>query len=114
MILLAVFGPALISVMIRKRQKKYSELSGLIIGYGVYALVIALITQSFIIYVLGMDNVTQEALESFSFFTKYVIFASVFAIIIPFLQLLVEKYISISVEVGVYDEAKENEEKSSN
>lgn len=111
MILLAILGPAFISVMIRYKQKKYSEISGMIIEYGVYALVITLFTQSFITYVLRISGVTQDALESFPFFTKYVVFAIIFAAILPFLQALVTKYVKVSVEVGVYDEEKEREEK---
>ncbi len=112
MVLLAILGPAFISVMIRSKQKKYSELSGLIIGYGIYTLVITLLTQSFITYVIRISDVTQEALKSFPFFTKYVVFAVLFAIIIPLFQALIEKYVNISIEVGVYDGTEENEEKS--
>ena len=110
MILLAILGPAFISVMIRYKQKKYSELHEVIIEYGVYALVITLFTQSFITYVLRMSGVTQDALESFPFFTKYVVFAIIFAAILPVIQALIAKYIKVSIEVGVYDEEKESEE----
>lgn len=109
MILLAILGPAFISVMIRYKQKKYSELREMLIEYGIYTLVITLFTQSFITYVLRISGVTQDALESFPFFTKYMVFAIVFAIVIPFLQALIAKYIEVSIEVGVYDEEKESE-----
>lgn len=111
MILLAILGPAFISVLIRYKQKKYSEISGMIIEYGAYALVITLFTQVFITYVLRVSGVTQDALESFPFFTKYVVFAIVFAVILPLLQALIAKYIQVSIEVGVYDEEKESEAK---
>lgn len=110
MILLAILGPAFISVMIRYKQKKYAEISAMIIEYGVYALVTTLFTQAFITYVLRISGVTQDALESFPFFTKYVVFAIIFAASIPLLQALIAKYIKVSIEVGVYDEEKEREE----
>lgn len=109
MILLAIFGPAFISVMIRYKQKKYSEILGIMIEYGIYTLLITLLTQSFIIYVLGISGVIQEALESFPFFTKYVVFAIIIAIFLPLMQALVEKYIKVSIEVSVYDVKKEDE-----
>ena len=112
MILLAILGPAFISVMIRYKQKKYSEISGMIIEYGIYALVITFLTQTFITYVLRISDVTQDALESFPFFTKYVVFSVIFAVILPFLQALIAKYIKVSIEVGVYDEENESEEKT--
>lgn len=113
MILLAILGPAFISVMIRYKQKKYSEISAMIIEYGVYVLVITLFTQAFITYVLRMSGVTQDAFMSFQFFTKYVVFAIMFAAIIPVLQALIAKYFEVSIEVGIYDEEKEREEKNS-
>lgn len=112
MILLAILGPAFISIMIRYKQRKYFEISEMIIEYGVYALVITLFTQAFITYVLRVSGVTQDALESFPFFTKYVVFAIIFATILPFLQTLIARYIKISIEVGVYNEEQENEEKT--
>lgn len=111
MVILAILGPAFISVMIRYKQEKYPEKSKMIIEYGIYTFVITLLTQMFITYILGIPDVVQEALESFPFFTKYSFFAIVMAIAIPLLQTLVEKYINISVKVGVYDETGENEEK---
>ena len=111
MILLAVLGPSLISVMIRYKQKKYSELCEMIIEYGIYTLTVTLFTQSLITYVLKIPGVTQDALQSFPFFTKYVVFAIVFAALLPFLQALIAKYIKVSIEVGVYNEEKESEAK---
>lgn len=111
MTILAVLGPAFISVMIRYKQKKYTETSKMVIEYGIYSYIIALLTQMIITYILRIPDVTQEALGSFPFFTKYSIFAIAIAIVLPFLQSLIEKYIRISVEVGVYDETEEIEEK---
>lgn len=111
MALIAILGPACISVMIRYKQKKYNDLARLVIEYGIYSLIITLLTQVMITYVLGISNVVQDALESFPFFTKYVVFAIIIAVILPVLQALIEKYIKITFEVGIYDRAKEDEEK---
>lgn len=110
MVILAVLGPGFISVMIRYKQKKCTEISKMVIEYGIYSYIIALLTQMVITYILRIPDVVQEALRSFPFFTKYSVFAIVIAILLPFLQALIEKYIRISVEVGVYDETEEIEE----
>lgn len=112
MILLAILGPAFISVMIRYKQKKYTELCEMVIEYGIYTLLITLFTQSLITYVLRISSVTQDALQSFPFFTKYVVFAIIIATVIPLIQALIVKYIKVSIEVGVYDAEKESEEKT--
>lgn len=111
MIQLAIWGPAFISLMIRYKQKKCCEIKKMIIEYGIYSVIITLITQIVINNVFRVSGVTQEALTSFSFFTKYMILEIMIALIIPFLQKLLEKYIKVSVEVGVYDRTEENESK---
>lgn len=108
MILLAILGPAFISVWIRYKQKKYSELCKMIIEYGIYTLMVTLFTQSSITYVLRVSGVTQDALESFPFFTKYVVIAVIIATVLPIVQALIVKYIKVSVEVEIYDEEKVN------
>lgn len=112
MILTAILGPAFISVLVRYKQKKYNDLPKMVIEFGIYCMVIALLTQVLITYVLGISGVTQEALESFPFFTKYVVFASIIALVLPLMQALIKKYIDISFEVGVYDRTGEDEKKN--
>lgn len=112
MVILAILGPAFISIMIRYKQQKYPELAKMIIEYGIYALIITLLTQMVITYILRIPDVMQEALGSFPFFTKYSVVAIIFAIVLPFLQVLIEKYIKVSIEVGVYDGTEESEEKA--
>lgn len=107
----AILGPAFISVLIRYKQKKYEDIPKMVIEYGIYCLLTALLTQAVITYVLGISGVTQEALLSFPFFTKYVIFAIIIAALLPLAQALIEKYIKVSFEVGVYDRTREDEEK---
>lgn len=114
MAILAILGPAFISVMIRYRQGKYEKLPKMVIEYGIYAFIITLLTQMLITYILRIPDVTQEALESFPLFTKYSFLAIAISTIIPLLQALAEKYVKISVEVGVYDETGKSEEKSNN
>lgn len=111
MVLIAILGPACISILFRYRHKKHDDMWKIVMEYGIYVLTIAFLTQSFITYVIGTDGVTQEALESFPFFTKYVFFSIIIALVLPFLQALIEKYIKITVEVGVYDRTEEDEEK---
>lgn len=111
MALIAILGPACISVMIRYKQRKYNDPAKMVIEYGIYSLLIALLTQIIITYVLGISDVVQDALESFPFFTKYVVFAIIIAVMLPILQALIEKYIKITFEVGIYDRTKEDEKK---
>ena len=109
MVQLAIWGPAFISLMIRYSQKRYKEIKKMVIEYGIYSVIITLITQLIISYIFGISEVTQEALTSFSFFTKYVFLEILIALILPLMQKLVEKYIKITFEVGIYDKTEENE-----
>ncbi len=109
MVQLAIWGPAFISLMIRYKQKKCCEIKKMIMEYGIYSVAITLIAQLLIDYGFRVSGVTQDALMSFSFFTKYVVLEVIIAFTLPFLQKLLEKYIQISVEVGVYDRAEESE-----
>jgi len=104
MVALAIGGPAFISLMIRYMQKKTIDPGKMIVEYGVYTLVITLLTQIVVTYVLGVSDVVQDAFYSFPFFIKYVIIASVIAVVLPLGQAILKKYIAVSVEVGVYDE----------
>lgn len=75
-----------------------------LVEYGILVLVNVFLAEAVIVYVLGVTEVSVEAFSSFSFFIKYVVISSVIALIIPYMEEFVRKYISISYEVKKRDD----------
>ena len=107
--IIGLFFPALITILIRhaREREQIWEMSVTLIRYGIYVLCNVLITTVIITYGLNISGVTADAFESFPFFTKYVIIAIVAAILLPYVEDMVKKYIKITFTVKVRDE-KEN------
>lgn len=108
--IIGLFGPALVSVGIRYRRQKGTEwnLMRFVMEWGIWTLINVLLTDITITYILGMQDVMEEYLHSFPFFSKYVVIATVFAAVMPYLWEIVHKYISVTFTIGVDDETKES------
>lgn len=58
-----------------------------------------LLTESLISYVFQLDSVNIEAFDSFPFFTKYMVFALLFALGVPNIRYIVKTNISLSLDI---------------
>lgn len=107
---IGLFFPAIVSVMIRNRRNTESgwRMPAILFRYGVYVLLNVLLTVCVITYGLGVSGVTVDALNSFPFFTKYTVIAIIMAILVPFVEEIMEKYIQITLTVRTYDEKRKD------
>lgn len=100
--LIALFFPAFISMAVRHRRNK--ELSWNVIAclveYAVLVVINVFLGEAVITYGLRMTGVDNTGFSSFGFFTKYLFIASVIAYIVPYVEEVVKKYVSISFSVG--------------
>lgn len=110
--IIGLFGPALISVWIKhlRSEKITCQMPMILIEYGIYTLVNVLVTTSIITYGLSIDGITVDALDSFPFFTKYVVIAIVAAILTPYIEEMIKKYIQVTFTVRTHDEKKNIED----
>ena len=107
---IGLFFPAIVSVMIQNRRNTESawRMPAILFKYGIYVLVNVLLTVCVITYGLGVSGVTADALNSFPFFTKYMVIALIMAILVPFVEEFIGKYIQITLTVRSYDEKRED------
>lgn len=107
---IGLFMPAIVSLMIRNRnnEKEDWRMPQVFFRYGIYVLVNVWLTEGIIIYVLGLSGVIEEALTSFPFFLKYTLIALAMAVVVPYVEEIIRKYISIGLTVEIYDEKKES------
>lgn len=96
---IALFFPAILSVGIEYRNSAGKGWFEYLYKYAFYLICNVLLTQSLISYVLKIGAVTIDAFDSFPFFTKYLLIAVVFAVIMPYICKVVKANISISFEV---------------
>ncbi len=108
---IGLFFPSFVSMAFYMKLSKDAvcRWQTFIIRYGVYVLLNTLITQISITYLLGISDVTESALKSFPFFIKYVLIALVFAVVLPFLQEMLKKYLSVSIKISTDKENRYNE-----
>ncbi len=113
--IISLFFPSFISLRfsLDRDNSKNQSVIQVIIKYGMYVLVNNWLAQVAVTYILNVSDVTADALNSFPFFIKYIVIASVIAIAIPFVEELVKKYFKISVETGV-DVAKDGKKSKDN
>ncbi|MCM1087937.1 MAG: hypothetical protein NC419_07245 [Muribaculaceae bacterium] len=99
--IIGLFFPAFISLSIRcARDKKFSlRTASAVVTYGIYTLVNVLLATIIITYGLNVSGVTADALDSFPFFTKYMVIAVILAVCVPYLEEMVRKYIHIKLTV---------------
>lgn len=108
MVAMALLGPGMISMLIKRKIEKYKnrETKDVIFEYGTISFFIVLLTHIVITYVFGISGVTEEAFQSFPFFIKYCIISCIMAIVIPLAQSVLKKTFEVSVNIGVYHEEK--------
>ena len=111
MIIKGLFFPAFISMavyrwLVRKGSYHWQET---VIRYGIYVLATTWCTQLTITYLLGVSQVSEEALLSFPFFTKYVLIAVVWAVVLSLAGELIKKYINISIKFSAGRENRQDE-----
>ena len=100
--IIALFFPAFISMAIRHRRNTELtwEVITTLIEYAILVVVNVFLSEAVVTYGLRMNDVDSTAFESFGFFTKYLLIASVIAFFIPYVEEIFRKYISISFTVG--------------
>lgn len=106
---IGLFCPALISALIKNRKSAEAKrrLPEVLFQYGIYVLVNVFLTGCIITYGLGISGVTGDALTSFPFFIKYTFIASVMAVVVPYAEEIIRKYIRVTLTVRTYDEKEE-------
>lgn len=67
-----------------------------------------LLTVCVITYGAGVSGVTSDALCSFPFFAKYTVIALVMAVVVPYVEEIIKKYIKVTLTVRTYDEKRED------
>ena len=109
---IALFLPACISLIVRHKRNdalKWSVPES-IIEYAILVLVNVLVSQSVIVYVLGIGGVDMSAFESLPFFTKYLAISIVLAWLTPYLEEIGRKYIGVSFKVESAKDCQDNTE----
>lgn len=108
--MIGLLCPALVSVLIKcNKSTKFEQgvLEGLF-RYGIYVLINVFLTGIVITYGLGISGVTSDALCSFPFFIKYTAIALIMAILVPYIEEIISKYIKITLVVSAYDKKTED------
>lgn len=108
--IIGLFFPAIISVWIKHMRNTEAtwNIPKVLFEYGIYVLVNVFITTCTITYGLGISGVTSDALNSFPFFTKYSVIASVAAILVPYAEEIIRKYIKVTLTVRTFHEKENN------
>lgn len=108
--IIGLFFPAIVSVLISNRRNTEADwrMPRVLFKYGTYVLVNGFLTECIIVYGLGMSGVTSEAFDSFPFFIKYTMIALVMAVIVPYVEAIIGKYIKLTLTVRTYDEKSED------
>lgn len=101
-----VFLPAFISVAILNRRKGYKCVVDVVLSYGMWTLFLNFLNMILVTYVLRIDNVVFDSLDSFPFALKYIAVASVMAFVFPYFFEIIKKFINIEFKVDVVDEKK--------
>lgn len=102
--------PGMISVWIKHRRNNQCVWNTfkVLFEYGLYVLINVFLTECTITYALGMSGVTSDALNSFSFFTKYILIAVIMAVMVPYVEEIVKKYFQVTLVVRTNDEKRES------
>ena len=106
-----IFAPALCAVAIQLNRKSVSEKTmDIVIRYGIWVLTINLIAMSMVNYIIGIHDVTADALDSFGFATKYMIISLLLALIIPYIVEVIGRFITVSFDIETKKEQDEQKE----
>lgn len=98
---IALFFPAILSMAIdyKKNNGETWNWFDYLYKYTAYVICNVFFTESVVSYIFKKGSVSIDALNSFSFFTKYILAASVFALILPHFYKIVKENISVSFEI---------------
>ncbi len=102
MTVIGLFFPAFISMAVCRKLSKEIPRDGLssVIRFGIYVLADTWLTQITLTSLLGLGQIMESALTSFTFFTKYVLIASAWAVILPVAEEMTRKYIRVSIHIS--------------
>lgn len=112
--LVGILAPAVLALKTKmKRQGTENERSkGInrwVLQYAVEILKNVFLTTATITYILKIDDVNFSALSNFPFFTKYVVIAVAYAWLLPYVEEVISKYVSISFKIEVEGDAEEKD-----
>lgn len=112
MIVVGLLFPSFISMAIYRKRSGETGIGwqSMLVRFGIYVLLNTWIVQALLTYLFGQGDITESALTSFPFFTKYVVLASLIAVILPYVEEIVRKCIGVSVSFTANDGKKKNEE----
>lgn len=94
--------PACIAMNIRRRRVtkvKTADAFECIFRWAGWVIAINMLVMLVISYVLRIDGVIEEAFRSFGFFIKYIGIATVFALVLPYIVEVIEKYVEVSLKI---------------
>ena len=81
----------------------------LLFEYGINVLINVWITISIVTYIFLVPDATIDALDRFSFFSKYTAIAIVVAIFIPYAEEILKRYIEVKFTVRSKNEEKQKD-----
>ncbi len=95
---IALLMPACIAMTIKQRRLAFCDKERIFVlfEYGRMVLWCNLFAIGIITYVFRISNVRSDALNSFPFFMKYVVIASVVSFVIPYISEIIRKYIKVA------------------
>lgn len=95
----ALMCPAAVSVILFRKRRGYKPgVIDSVIAYLIFTLLINIFTACTALYIFKINDPVQELLNGFSFFTKYVLTALVFAFILPAAYDLLKKLFKVSFD----------------
>lgn len=111
---IALWIPAVVSVGIRhmRNEKLGWGMPAVLIEYGIYLLIDNFVPAVILAFRSNTSDSAVWALDGFSFFAKYIATAVIVAVLAPYMEEMIRKYIKITFTVEAKDEKKENNTKS--
>lgn len=108
---IAVIGPAMLSMKIKINRNGIGNQSWYVffVYYILEILKNTFLTVATITYLFRIDDVQFSAMNSFPFFSKYIIISIVYAFLLPYIEEIIRKYIKVTF--GVENKHHEEREK---
>lgn len=104
--IVCIFLPAFVSVAIRHKRIGFKSNADMLLSYGLWTILINFLNMILVTYVLRMNDVVSDALDSFSFAIKYIAVAVVIAFLMPYFFEIISKYFNVNFKVESNDEEK--------
>lgn len=98
---IALFFPALISISIYVRRMSIERkiTLNMLIKYAIYVMLTNWCCMSLLTYAVRLEDCRAEYLDSWGFFTKYLLLAALFAWMIPYVEEMIRKSVQVSFQV---------------